>query len=196
MTSNAERSAATQSRLIEVARRLFAQHGYSGTSTESILEQAGVRRGAMYHHFKDKAALFEAVCLSLSREALAAIDAATARAGDPLDALERGLIAWITFVTRDEARRILLVDAPTVLGGERSAALDRQLGFAALQEGIHAAIDAGSLHFNGDVDLLATMLNGALEAVALRLGRSGAPPSARAWQRAVRALFRSLARPH
>ena len=52
---------ATRGQLIEVATRLFAENGYEGTSIEAVLTAAGVSRGALYHHFAGKEALFEAV---------------------------------------------------------------------------------------------------------------------------------------
>ena len=78
----------------------------------------------MYHHFADKSALFEAVCDLLTAQAVPCIEAASARAQGPLDALVRGSIAWVGFVTRDDVRKILLVDAPTVLGWVRWQAMD------------------------------------------------------------------------
>lgn len=193
MTSNAERSAGTRARLVGVARTLFARDGYTATGTEAILAGAGVQRGALYHHFTDKAALFEAVCVQLSEQALPAVEAAVVKAADPLDALVRGSIAWIAFVTREDVRRILLVDAPTVLGWERWDALDRRLSSLALREGIDAALADGSIVFDGNAELLAVMVNGALNALALRVGAPDADVTARQWQRAVRGLFGSLA---
>jgi AcrR family transcriptional regulator len=193
VTTNAERSAATRARLIGVARERFARDGYAATGTEAILAGAGVRRGAMYHHFADKAALFEAVCAQLSEEALPVVEAALVKAADPLDALVRGSIAWIGFVTRDDVRRILLVDAPTVLGWERWDALDRRLSSQALREGIDAALAGGAIAFDGSAELLAVMINGALNALALRVGAPAGGVPARQWQRAVRQLFETFA---
>lgn len=174
MTSNPERSASTRAQLVAAARRLFALHGYAGTSTESILEAAGVRRGGMYHHFDGKGALFEAVCAALCEEAVPPVEAAVRAAencsDDPLEPLIHGSIAWIAFMTRPEVRRILIVDAPTVLGWERWDALDARLSREMLREGIVTAIDAGALRFSGDPELLVTLFNGALNALALRLG--------------------------
>lgn len=193
MTSNAERSAATRGRLVQVARARFARAGFAATSTDSILEGAGVRRGALYHHFADKAALFEAVCIAISEEALPAVEAAAAAARTPLDALVRGSIAWIDFVTRADVRHILLVDGPTVLGWERWDALDRRLSFQALSEGIDAALQTNAIVFDGRRELLATLLSGALNALALRVAAPGAVISPQQWRRAVRALFAALA---
>lgn len=192
MATNEERSANTRGRLITIAGALFARDGYAATPTEAILEGAGVRRGALYHHFADKAALFEAVCEQLAVHAVPAIDAATAAARGPLDALVRGSIAWIAFVTHDNARRILLLDAPTVLGWARWQALDDRLAAQALRDAIDAAIATGELHFDGPPELLATLANGALNALALRVGHAEPPLPARTWQRAVRAFWTAL----
>jgi AcrR family transcriptional regulator len=194
MATNPERSAHTRAQLLGVARALFAQHGFAATSTEAILAGAGVKRGALYHHFTDKAALFEAVCMELVEEALPAVDAATARARGALDALIRGSIAWIEFVTRDDVRRILLVDGPTVLGWQRWHALDDRLSVNALRAALRDAISAGELSFDGDPELLTTMANGALNALALEVGNAVPLPPARQWHRAVRGFWQALAR--
>lgn len=193
MATNEERSANTRARLIAAAGALFARDGYAATSTEAILDGAGVRRGALYHHFADKAALFETVCEQLALQAVPAIDAATAAARGPLDALVRGSIAWIAFVTHDHVRRILLLDAPTVLGWERWQALDDRLAAEALRAGIDAALAAGELRFDGSPELLVTLANGALNALALQVGHAQPVLPARTWQRAVRAFWAALA---
>jgi AcrR family transcriptional regulator len=194
MATNPQRSAQTQGRLLAAARALFARDGYAATSTEAILAGACVQRGALYHHFADKAALFEAVCMQLVEQALPAVDAATAKAHSPLDALVRGSIAWIEYVTRDDVRRILLVDAPTVLGWQRWQALDDQLSVNALRSGLREAVAAGELVFDGNAELLTTMVNGALTALALQIGNATPAPPARQWQRAVRGFWKALAR--
>ena len=116
---NVERASATRARLIAVARPMFGGLGYAGTATEAVLREAGVARGALYHHFADKAALFEAVCLAVCEDIVPAVDEAAAARRDPLDALVHGSIRWIEKTSEPEARRILMIDAPTVLGWER-----------------------------------------------------------------------------
>lgn len=194
MATNPERSAQTRARLLGVARALFARDGFAATPTEAILAGAGVQRGALYHHYADKAALFEAVCVQLVEEALPQVDAAAARARDALDALVRGSIAWVAFVTREDVRRILLVDGPTVLGWARWQALDERLSADALRSGLRDALAAGAIAFDGDPALLTTMVNGALNAIALQVGNATPPPPPRRWQRAVRGFWQALAR--
>ena len=168
MTKNDERAAQTKGRLIEVARALFASEGYAQTGTEAILTRAGVKRGALYHHFKDKADLFEAVCRDLTLEAFEAIAAATADVADPFTALEQGSIAWIEFMARPESRRILVVDAPGVLGAERWEALDRVQSYELLRSGVTEAMAAGAIRFDDGPEVLAILLNGAMNQIALR----------------------------
>ncbi len=190
---NAERASATRARLIAVARQLFGTLGYAATSTETVLQQAGVARGAMYHHFADKAALFEAVCRTISEEIAPEVQQAANAQRDPLDALVHGSIRWIDCCSAPEARQILMIDAPTVLGWARWQALDDRLSQAALAEGMRAAIAAGALRFDCGFDLALAMMNGALNALALRVNAPGAAVAAREWRRAVRALWRAHA---
>lgn len=165
---NIERAARTRESLIAAATKLFADKGFAATSTEEILAQAGVTRGALYHHFADKAALFEAVCERLMEEAADAIERATADADDSLAALEVGFAAWFGFVLDPGLRSILLVEAPTVLGFERWRAFDDTHSFQSLRAGLAEALLNGALVYEGEADELAAMLNGAANDLALR----------------------------
>ncbi|MGX5652297.1 TetR/AcrR family transcriptional regulator [Hydrogenophaga sp. YM1] len=186
---NAERASATRARLIAVARRMFGEQGYAGTATEAVLQEAGVARGAMYHHFADKAALFEAVCLAVCEDIVPAVERAADARRDPLDALVQGSIRWIEKTSEPEARRILMIDAPTVLGWARWQALDDRLSQASLAEGMQAAIAAGAIRLDCRLELAVAMMNGALNALALRVNAPEAPVPPREWRRAVRALW-------
>src|ERR1700742_2583848 len=86
---------ATRDQLIDVATRLFTEHGYEGTSVEAVLAAAGVSRGALYHHFAGKEALFEAVVADVSDRVAAALAAEVAGRTDPLDAVLTAARAWI-----------------------------------------------------------------------------------------------------
>lgn len=174
MTKNELRAAQTKARLVAAARALFARDGYAQTGTEAILAEAGVKRGALYHHYRDKADLFEAVCRELAAEAAQAIHAATDNVADPTEALALGSMAWIDYMARPESRRILVLDAPGVLGRERWEALDRELSFDLLRAGVAAAIDAGAIRFAAGPDALAVLLNGAMNEIALRASEDDA----------------------
>jgi AcrR family transcriptional regulator len=192
MPSPPERAAATRARLLLEARALFAARGFAETSTDAILEMAGVKRGALYHHFADKAALFEAVCDLVAGEVAAAVDAAATGADQPLEALRAGARAWIATMARPDVRRILAVDAPTVLGLVRYDALDRRHAQTLLAEGLAAAMDAGAIDFPPGPDRLAALLSGAFNAAALRLGAGSDAGETEAWINAVLALIDRL----
>lgn len=170
MAKNEIRAAQTRGRLVAAARRLFARDGFAATGTEAILAEAGVARGALYHHYRDKADLFEAVCRQLAAEAGEAVRAATDGVADPVEALEKGCLAWIDFMARPETRRILVVDAPGVLGLERWEALDRDLSFDLLTAGVAVAIEERAIRFEAGAAALAAMLNGAMNQIVLRPG--------------------------
>ncbi len=170
ISKNELRATRTKGRLVEAARKLFGRDGYAQTGTEAILAAAGVKRGALYHHFRDKADLFEAVCRDLAAEAAEAVEAATDALTDPVDMLEKGAVAWIDYMGRPESRRILVIDAPGVLGRERWEALDRELSFDLLCAGVAEAISANAIRFEAGPDVLAVLFNGAMNEIALRAG--------------------------
>lgn len=190
---NTERARRTRAALIDSAHRLFADLSYDEVSTEMVLAGAGVTRGALYHHFVDKAALFEAVCVVLSEGAMAAISSAVDGVEDPLLALEAGSHAWLDYMLGAEARRILLVEAPTVLGWSRWAALDEAHGFRLLFEGIETALAAGALRHDGEPLALAVIFNGAMNALALRVGPDNGGLDAAQARAAISALIRAFA---
>ncbi len=116
MGVKAERASATRAALLAAARDLFATVGYAATGTETILAAAGVTRGALYHHFADKRALFAAVCETLHVEAQAVIETDADAAPSAFDGLIAGCLGFLDFMVRPEVRRILILDAPSVLG--------------------------------------------------------------------------------
>jgi AcrR family transcriptional regulator len=191
MATNLERSTVTRQRLVQEARQLFATYGYSATGTEQILQQAGVKRGAMYHHFSDKLALFEAVCRQICEEAAIAIETALPETQQlpPKDQLIEGSIAWMQFMLQADIRQIMLIDAPTALGWQRWQALEQDWGTASLRQGIEEAVAAGQLKPRCSIELLTTAMNGALNALALHAGAPQSGISAQDWQRAVHALW-------
>src|SRR6516225_8046006 len=92
---NVARGEATRGQLIAVARRMFAERGYEDTSIEAVLQEAGVSRGSLYHHFASKEALFEAVAedveTTVGTQTLTAAEGIT----EPLAALRAGFLAGV-----------------------------------------------------------------------------------------------------
>ena len=173
MGVKAERAQATRETLLKAARELFATQGYAATGTEAILAGAGVTRGALYHHFADKQALFAAVCESLHAEAEQAIETDADAAPSAFEGLIAGCMSFLDFMIRPDVRRILILDAPSVLGWESWNEMDRRHGFGLLIEGVKAAVAEGALA--GDPLTLAVMLNGALNYGVVWAGQSEDP---------------------
>ncbi|MEV4888860.1 TetR/AcrR family transcriptional regulator [Nonomuraea sp. NPDC055795] len=119
--TQADRTAATRTALIAAGRRLFAEHGFAGVGTETIVSEAGVSRGALYHQFGDKTELFAAVLTEVEAEItkqLAAEMFADA-AGDFVSLMMRGAEGWLEACQRPDVQRIVLLDGPSVLGWVR-----------------------------------------------------------------------------
>jgi AcrR family transcriptional regulator len=116
--TQADRSAATRDALVTAGRQLFAAHGFAEVSTDAIVAAAGVTRGALYHQFADKTALFEAVLATVEADIARRLADAAAAAGitDPVEALRHATRTWLEICVEPENYRIALIDGPSVLG--------------------------------------------------------------------------------
>jgi AcrR family transcriptional regulator len=181
-----ERSAATQRALISAARRLWGQRGYADVGTPEIAEVAGVTRGAMYHQYADKAALFRAVLEVVETEVMERLGAAVARSQPrtPADALYAAADAWLDIAGEPEVRQLLLLDAPSVLGwvAFRQISLGYSLGMT--EQLLGAAVDAGQLRPQ-PLRPLATVMIGALDEAAMSIASSEDPVREKAEIRTV-----------
>jgi AcrR family transcriptional regulator len=179
--SQAERSAATRAALVAAARSLFAQRGFARVGTEEIVRAAGVTRGALYHQFRDKEALFAAVFEEVDADLAQRVAAAAGAVGrsDPLGALRAGAEAWLEACTEPEAQRIVLLDGPAVLGWERWREIGLRHGVGLVEASLQAAIDAGQLAPQ-PTRPLAHMLVGAMDEAALYVATAADQPTTRA----------------
>ena len=172
--TQADRTAATRAALIAGARALFADRGYADVSTPELATAAGVTRGALYHQFGDKRGLFLAVVNAVEADVTVRLAELVAASGatDPASALHAAVDAWLDACEDPEVRRVLLVEAPSVLGWEalRDVALDHALGLT--EALLQAAIDAGSLEPQ-PLRPLAHLLIGALDEAALYVEGGG-----------------------
>ncbi|MGH8832767.1 MAG: TetR/AcrR family transcriptional regulator [Polaromonas sp.] len=165
MIKKSERALASRQTLVQSARRLFEAKGYAATSTEELLAQTGLTRGALYHHFRDKKALFDAVCDAAHGELVRTIDVATDGVGDPRVALREGAHAWMRAVADPRLARLLLIEAPAVLGPQAWSAADARHGYASLRQGVEEAMGSGS-RTAAELDAVAVALNGAMNELA------------------------------
>jgi AcrR family transcriptional regulator len=179
-----ERSRVTRERLLAAARELFAARGYAAVGTEEIVRAAGVTRGALYHQFRDKEALFEAVVEAVEAETTAAIAARAVDAPDALYALRAGGRAFLAICADPHVERILMLDAPAVLGSERWREIRNAHGLGLVTGVLQAGMDAGAIA-RGPVTALAHLLLGALHEGALLIVHATDPGAARAEVEAV-----------
>jgi AcrR family transcriptional regulator len=186
------RSEATRQRLVTAARALFGARGYAGVGTEEIVQAAGVTRGALYHQFRDKAGLFAAVAEAVEAEIAERIAAGAAAAGaagaapgtagaaaDPVGALRAGARLFLDACAEPEVERIILLDAPAVLGWDGWRDLAGRYGLGLVQLALQSAIEAGAI-VPLPVVPLSHALIGALDACALYVAGADDQPAARA----------------
>lgn len=168
------------------ARRLFIDKGYADTSTPEIVAAAGITRGALYHHFEDKRALFRAI---VTEEALAVADAIerNAPAGlRPTDALLAGSSAYLDAMGVPGRTRLLLIEGPSVLGSAEMKKLDDAHAARTLRDGLAAAMTKGG----ASLAPLADLLSAAFDRAALAID---AGEDAELYRSAIATLIRSVA---
>jgi AcrR family transcriptional regulator len=163
--TQAQRRERTRGALIGAARALFAERGYAGAGREEIVERAGVTRGAMYHHFTSKEALFQVVFEAVERELCDAIAVSAMASREPIEQLRLGARAFLDAAATQEVRRIVLLDAPAVLPVEVRRRLSEQYGLGMVREALRHADAAGRLSV-GPVDALALVVMAVLHEAA------------------------------
>jgi AcrR family transcriptional regulator len=143
--TQAERSAATQRALIGAARRLWGARGYADVGTPEIAEAAGVTRGALYHQYADKTALFRAVVEAAEAEVIERLIGVVgaAQPKTPADALYVAADAWLEIAQEPEIRQLLLRDGPSVLGWDESRQISRRYALGMTEQLLTTAIEAG-----------------------------------------------------
>ncbi|RYZ45538.1 MAG: TetR/AcrR family transcriptional regulator [Myxococcaceae bacterium] len=189
--TNKERSETTRTALLEAARRLFIEHSYAGTGTPELVAAAEVTRGALYHHFADKQALFRAVVEAESQAVAEEIERAAPEDLPPIDALVQGGEAFLGAMASPGRTRLLLIDAPAVLGRRELDAIDALHGGRTLREGVAAAMRVSALRAL-PLDATAQLLGAAYDRAALAI-EGGADPAE--WRVVLKALLDGLATP-
>jgi AcrR family transcriptional regulator len=172
--TQAQRRERTRAALISAARAMFAELGYASASREDIVERAGVTRGAMYHHFSSKEALFQAVFEVVEGELCEAIAKSAMASKDPIEQLRLGARAFLDAAATSEVRRIVLLDAPAVLPVEVRRRLSEQYGLGMVREALRHADAAGRLAV-GPVDALALVVMAVLHEAATAIADGDDP---------------------
>ena len=178
-TQREQQRQATRARLIEIARRRFGEDGYDQVSTVSILEEAGLARGALYHHFTDKAALLVAVYEDVEHELVIAVT--TAAYSDPVRPLwERVVVGVRTFLdlASDPAvQRITHIDVPAVLGPDAWRELDERYGLGLVKRVLAQGVSEGVFGTEVAIDQTGRIVLAALNEAAATI--ADAPPGDR-----------------
>ncbi len=171
--TQAERAAETREALIVAARPLFAEHGFSEVALETIVRAAGVTRGALYHHFADKTELFAAVFEHVEGEVAARMGEAIAAAGqtDPLEIMRLGAGFWLDACSDPEVQRIVLVDAPAVLGSSRWSEIGNRYNIGLVRDLLTSAIETGRIPPQ-PVEATALTMLGAMREATLYIARA------------------------
>lgn len=166
MATQEERRKATRSKLITAARDCFFREGYEGTHTGDIIDQAGISRGAMYHHFPSKKDVFEAVFVTVSDEAIKLAAKQGSQGKSPLDDLLAACLTWLQAVRKPDVAVILLEQGPQVLGWKRARELEANSSLTLMKQSLKRAIDAGEASVPS-IELTARLINAVLGEAAL-----------------------------
>ncbi|ABG33597.1 TetR/AcrR family transcriptional regulator [Roseobacter denitrificans] len=164
--SQADRRAETRAKLVAAARDLFTEVGFAETPTPEIVRRAGVTRGALYHHFADKSDLFRALVKEEAQAISVHIDRETRDVADPEQAMLIGSNAFFEAMLVPGRVRLLLEEAPAVLGHSDAVALTRANGSEELHDGLTRALPE---HSTAHIDALTNLLSAAFDRAALEI---------------------------
>lgn len=141
----AQYSEATKLALVDAAQRLFFERGFAGTALADVAAAAQVTRGAVYHHFEDKRALYEAVLDRLEEASMARIAAAATQGADPWDAAVKGLGAFFDVCCDPVHSRLVWQEGPLALGWQRWRQCEMEYGYGLTEQFVAVLMTAGYL---------------------------------------------------
>ena len=179
--TQADRSAATRQALVAAGRRLFAAQGFADVSTDAIAAEAGVTRGALYHQFADKLALFDAVVDAVEGDIAARLAEHVAASGvtDPVEGIRQAVRLWLEICVEPESHRIALLDGPSVLGWARWREVCQRHVFGLAQALLSNGMETGRIR-RQPLRPLAHVFMGASDEAALYVAEAADRAQARA----------------
>ncbi|WP_026404878.1 TetR/AcrR family transcriptional regulator [Actinomadura rifamycini] len=161
----------TRRALLREGRRLFTERGYGAVGLAEIVAAADVTKGALYHHFESKGALFREVLREVQDEVAARVAASADAEADPWDRLLAGCRAFLAASTAPDVQRVMLVDGPAVLGWTEWRAMDEAASARHLTDALTGLMELGTIAPR-PVEPLARLLSGAMNEAALWLAGS------------------------
>jgi AcrR family transcriptional regulator len=179
--TQADRSAATRDALVAAGRRLFAAKGFAEVPTDAIAAEAGVTRGALYHQFADKVALFDAVLSAVEADIATRLaeEAGAAGVSDPIEGMRYAARVWLEICVEPEIHRITLIDGPSVLGWARWREVCQQHVIGLVQAVLEQGMEMGRIRAQ-PVRALAHVFMGASDEAALYVAEAADRAQARA----------------
>lgn len=162
-------------KLIGIARTHFSEHGYANAALESIVNEAQLTRGAVYHHFRSKKELFRAVLEDVQREVSRRVESEASKSEDPWQQLYLGCLAFIMAAVEESNRRILLIDGPAIMGWDTWREMDKSHSMRLLREQLGIMQDQGHIP-RIPLDVLTHFISGGLNETALWLADESARP--------------------
>lgn len=186
MNKKQQASLETSKKILAIARKHFSLKGFSETSLEEIVDELGMTRGALYHHFGNKKTLFTAVLAQIQSELGSYVEKNALEAHDSWEQLVEGCVAFVRFATLTENKRILLLDGPNVVEWKEWRRQGEANSFFHLREQLEILSKEGKL-ISIDLDMAAHMISGALNELSLFLAEKEEEAE-------VRGIVRSLLR--
>ncbi|MGV9596356.1 TetR/AcrR family transcriptional regulator [Streptosporangium sandarakinum] len=189
--SRAEQREQTRRALLRESRRLFAAEGYGAVGLSQIVSAVGVTKGALYHHFDDKTALFRAVLAQVQEEVGRRVATTADAEPDPWDQFVAGCHAFLTASADPDIQRIMLIDGPAVLGWNEWRAFDEATSVRHLTDALTRLIEAGVIA-RQPIAPLTHLLSGAMNEAALWLATSTDPGALADTKAALTRMLESL----
>jgi AcrR family transcriptional regulator len=163
-----EYSESTRQALVDSAVELFTKRGYAATSLDEVAKRARVTKGALYHHFSGKQALFEAAFDAVERSTMSKIAEIVVGPGGAWERATTGLRQWFRVCLDPAYQRIVINEAPVVMGWERWREAEEHFSFGLLRAGLQGLIDAGEIE-PLPIEAMSRLLFGALSAGAIMI---------------------------
>lgn len=172
----AQYSASTKRALVDEAAKLFTSQGYAATSLEAIVTSARVTKGALYHHFSGKQAVFEAVFEKIEADAVTRVRKALKGSRDPWDKALIGLRAFLEIVQDAGYQRVVIQEGPAVLGYERFREQEERSSFGLVQEMVGSVLSDAAYDVSEDMlETFSRIFFGALSAAGESVSTAANP---------------------
>jgi len=172
MATQQQRSDETRLKLLQAFRSAFLERGYAQTTVQQILDQTGLSKGALYHHFRSKEEIIEALFEHESRSTIERVMAGLDPSAPPLDRLRAACLEWTKQVRAPDISRIIFEIGPTALGNQKAKQIEDRFALGHIESLLAAAVRSGEIQTT-NLTLVAAFLNAMVAEAALHFVRTG-----------------------